>query len=457
MPTVDHKLRVFLCHASQDKPIVRDLCQRLTDEGWIDPWLEEGKLLPGEDWRASIEEAVEVADLVIICLSNNSVNKEGFVQKELRYAREISLEKPEGSIFLIPVRFDECAIPRGLRFIQWTNYFGEDKEKSYSSLLEIFRKRYLQVHHREDDVSSNTHKSLKKEPQPIMSVLSDYFDQVDNFASHPDSAYGVPTGFIDLDVIMNGLKPSNFFVIGSYDSQHKTNFLLSILRNAALIHKKHIAVFLPLGFSNKEMVQHLIAQETGIDLYRLSMGKLTEHEWPLFTHAVEVIGDTHIFLDDSSALTLRHIKEKSRQLALENQIDLIIIDNLQFISRDENFVSPSKDINHIDLKVLSRELNIPILAGVHLKRTMDTRLDKRPQLSDLREFGQLEDLADVIMFIRHPDLYEVDFAAVNLAEVIVAKQNFGRVGIINLVFRSNLGKYENAVTRVLKNEDKKDE
>src|SRR5687767_14941176 len=100
MPSTIRKLRVFLCHASQDKPVVRELRQRLADEGWIDPWLDEKRLLPGEDWRTSIEEAVEQSDLVVICLSNNSVNKDGFVQKELRYAREISLEKPEGTIFL---------------------------------------------------------------------------------------------------------------------------------------------------------------------------------------------------------------------------------------------------------------------------------------------------------------------------------------------------------------------
>ena len=127
----DRKLRIFLCHASQDKPIVRELSQRLAEESWIDPWLDEKKLLPGEDWRISIEKAVESADLVVICLSHNSVNKEGFVQKELRYAREISLEKPEGAIFLIPLRLDECDVPRGLRFLQWADYFGVAKEESY--------------------------------------------------------------------------------------------------------------------------------------------------------------------------------------------------------------------------------------------------------------------------------------------------------------------------------------
>lgn len=137
----DRKLKVFLCHASQDKPVVRELCQRLAGEGWIDPWLDAKKLLPGQDWREEIEKAVDAADSVIIFLSSASITKEGFVQKEMRYAREMALEKPEGSIFLIPVRLDACEAPRGLRFFQWVDYFGEKKEQSYGDLLESLKIR----------------------------------------------------------------------------------------------------------------------------------------------------------------------------------------------------------------------------------------------------------------------------------------------------------------------------
>ena len=151
MPSTIRQLRVFLCHASQDKSIVRELQQQLADEGWIDPWLDEKKLHPGEDWRVSIEEAVESSDLVVICLSNNSVDKEGFVQKELRYAREIALEKPEGTIFLIPLRLEDCDVPRGLRFFQWADYFGEKKEQNYSELLDSFSIRRQQIVRREQE------------------------------------------------------------------------------------------------------------------------------------------------------------------------------------------------------------------------------------------------------------------------------------------------------------------
>jgi hypothetical protein len=127
MPT-KRKLRVFLCHASQDKPVVRDLYQRLKSETWIDPWLDEEKLLPGQDWNLEIEKAVESSDAVIVCVSNTSVAKEGYVQKELRQVLNIALEKLEGAIFVLPVRLDDCPLPRQLRDRQALDYFPDSQQ-----------------------------------------------------------------------------------------------------------------------------------------------------------------------------------------------------------------------------------------------------------------------------------------------------------------------------------------
>jgi formylglycine-generating enzyme required for sulfatase activity len=137
-------LRVFLCHASQDKPAVRELYQLLNAEGWIDPWLDKAKILPGQDWEMVIEKAVEDSDVVVICLSSRSVSKEGFVQREIRYAYDIALEKPEETIFLIPLRLDDCIVPRKLRSFHWVDYFGIEKNSSYSDLLEALNLRYEQ-------------------------------------------------------------------------------------------------------------------------------------------------------------------------------------------------------------------------------------------------------------------------------------------------------------------------
>jgi len=140
MSESNRKLRVFLCHSSQDKPIVRELYQRLNAEGWIDPWLDEEKLLPGQDWDMEIEKAVEAADAVIACLSNNSVTKEGYVQRELKYVLDIALEKPEGTIFIVPVRLEECQSPRRLRTYQYVDYFPKKRRKeAFDRLLESLK------------------------------------------------------------------------------------------------------------------------------------------------------------------------------------------------------------------------------------------------------------------------------------------------------------------------------
>jgi pimeloyl-ACP methyl ester carboxylesterase len=138
------KLSVFLCHASQDKPIVRELYQRLSAEGWIDAWLDEEKLSLGQHWTSTIEEAIDSADSVIIFLSRSSVQKEGYVQRELRHAWNRSLEKPQNVIFLIPFRLDDCEVPHNLRDRQWGDYFGSKKEKTYESLLDSLKQRHEQ-------------------------------------------------------------------------------------------------------------------------------------------------------------------------------------------------------------------------------------------------------------------------------------------------------------------------
>lgn len=128
--STDRKLRVFICHASQDKPVVRDLYKRFSAETWIQPWLDEEELLPGQDWNLEIEKAVESSDAVIVCVSSISVAKEGYVQKELRQVLQIAQNKLEGAIFIIPVRLDECELPRQIKDRQGVDFFPEDRRDS---------------------------------------------------------------------------------------------------------------------------------------------------------------------------------------------------------------------------------------------------------------------------------------------------------------------------------------
>jgi replicative DNA helicase len=201
--------------------------------------------------------------------------------------------------------------------------------------------------------------------------------------------------------------------------------------------------------SNEQLVQRLISQETGIDSQRLRTGKLEDNEWPLFTHAIEVMSDTRIFLDDTPAITPLQLRTKCRRLHLEFRLDLIIVDYLQLMAGDTRTDNRVQEVSYIsrNLKILARELNVPVLAAAQLSRAVEQRSDKRPVLSDLRESGSLEQDADIVMFIYRPEVYEDDPAKENIAEVIIAKHRNGPVGSVQLIFRKSLAKFENAATQ----------
>lgn len=289
---------------------------------------------------------------------------------------------------------------------------------------------------------------MTRDLQPIQKTLSDYYDRISDLALRPDEIHGVPTGFIDLDKLLSGLQPSDLLIVAGRPGMGKTGLALSIAKNAAQTHKKHVAIF-SLEMSNEQLVQRLISQETGIDSQRLRTGKLEEKEWPLFTHAIEVLSDTRIFLDDTPAITPLQLRTKCRRLHLEYRLDLIIVDYLQLMSGDRNIDNRVQEVSYISrhLKVLARELNVPVLAAAQLSRAVEQRSDKRPVLSDLRESGSLEQDADIVMFIYRPDVYEDDPAKENIAEIMVAKHRNGPVGSVQLIFRKNLAKFENAATR----------
>ena len=303
----------------------------------------------------------------------------------------------------------------------------------------------------EKAVFNVSEKRLKHDLQPIRNVLSTYYDRIDDLSKRPDDFHGVPTGFYDLDKLLGGLQPSDLLIIAGRPGQGKTGFLLSIAKNAALTHKKHVAIF-SLEMSNEQVVQRLIAQETGIDSQRLRTGKLLENEWPLFTHAIEVFSDTHIYLDDTPAITPLQLRTKCRRLHMEFGIDLVIVDYLQLMGGDSRNDNRVQEVSHISrsLKVLARELNVPVLTAAQLSRAVEQRTDKRPVLSDLRESGSLEQDADIVMFIYRPDQYEKDSDKQNVAQILVSKHRNGPVGEVELIFRGALAKFENAATKVFR-------
>lgn len=231
----------------------------------------------------------------------------------------------------------------------------------------------------------NTH-----DVQPIKQVMSKVYDTIDELSKRDEEFFGVPTGFIDLDRLLSGLQPSDLLIIAGRPGQGKSGFLLSAARNAAVTHKKHVAIF-SLEMSNEQVAQRMISQETGIDSQRLRTGKLNDDEWPKFTHSIEVFSDTKIFLDDTPAVTPLQLRTKCRRLHMEYGLDLVIVDYLQLMGGDTRNDNRVQEVSYISrsLKVLARELNVPVLTAAQLSRAVEQRADKRPVLSDLRESGCL--------------------------------------------------------------------
>ena len=334
---------------------------------------------------------------------------------------------------------EESAVRR--RMLEAANAIAKLAYKEETGIDEI-------MNDAEKAVFGVSERRLTRDLQPIQKGLSDYYDRIDQLMRRGEDTFGVPSGFIDLDRLLGGMQPSDFLIIAGRPGMGKTAFLISAAKNAAQIHKKHVAIF-SLEMANEQLVQRLIAQETGIDTHHLRTGQLNEDEWPLFAHAIEVLSDTRIFLDDTPGLTPLQLRTKSRRLHMEFRLDLILVDYLQLMSGGIRIENRVQEVSYIsrNLKMLARELNVPVLAAAQLSRAIEQRADKEPQLSDLRESGSLEQDSDVVMFIHRPDLYEKDSLKQNIAAIKIAKHRNGPTGNIELIFRSNLAKFENAATR----------
>jgi replicative DNA helicase len=300
----------------------------------------------------------------------------------------------------------------------------------------------------EKSIFGLSERRIKHDVLPIKTALTNYYDQVEELSKRDDEIFGIPTGLIDLDRLLGGLQKSDLLIIAGRPGSGKTGFLLSVAKNAAQKHKKHVAIF-SLEMSNEQLIQRLIAQETGIDTQRLRSGKLNDEDWDKFTKAIGTLEETVIFLDDTPAITPLQLRTKCRRLHLEHHLDLVLVDYIQLMSGDVRSENRVQEVSYItrNLKVLARELSVPVLAAAQLSRAVEQRTDKRPLLSDLRESGSLEQDSDIVMFIHRPDALDKEIAKQNRAEIIVAKHRNGPTHSgIALVFRTNLTRFENAAT-----------
>jgi replicative DNA helicase len=284
---------------------------------------------------------------------------------------------------------------------------------------------------------------ISKSLVPIREIIKDYYDRIEFLVEHRDETLGVPTGFADLDRLLGGLQPSDLIIIAARPGVGKSSLATTIAGNAALRDNAVVAIF-TLEMSAEQLVQRMISAQTGIDSQRLRLGRLEDTEWVHFTRASGTLSEASIFIDDSPSPSPMEIRTKARRLAAEYDLDLIIVDYLQLMQagdrRSENRV---QEISYISraLKGLARELNVPVVALSQLSRAVESRENKKPQLSDLRESGSIEQDADVVMFIYRDEMYNEDSDRANIADIIVAKHRNGPLDTVALRFDPSLTKF----------------
>ncbi|MFO7635174.1 MAG: replicative DNA helicase [Caldilinea sp.] len=285
---------------------------------------------------------------------------------------------------------------------------------------------------------------IHRDLMPIRAIMTQVVDHIDFLARNQDTLMGVPTGFTFLDRLLGGLQKSDLIILAARPAMGKTSLALNVAQNAAKRYGARVGIF-SLEMSNEQLVQRLLSMETGIDSHRLRLGQVHDEEWPILLEAANLLANTAIFIDDTPAATVNEIRTKCRRLYAEHGLDLVLIDYMQLMSgtsvgRESN---RQQEISFISrsLKGLARELNVPVIALSQLSRAVESRSDKRPMLSDLRESGSIEQDADVVLFIYREDYYIEDTDRQNIADLIVAKHRHGSTGTVSLYFRKELTQF----------------
>ena len=270
----------------------------------------------------------------------------------------------------------------------------------------------------------------------IRDLLEKTLDHIEALYERGETITGVPTGYTDLDERLAGLQPSNLVIVGSRPAAGKTSLALGMAAHAAL-HANRAVLFFSLEMSHLELTQRLLCAEARVDATRLRNGQLLESDWPKISHAVGRLGEAEIYIDDNPHLTVMEIRAKARRLKSRlGGLGLIVVDYLQLMTGRREAENRQVEVSEISrgLKILARELEVPVVALSQLSRNLEMRSDKRPVLADLRESGSLEQDSDVVLFIYRDELYNPESADRGTAEIIVAKHRNGPTGAVQLAF-----------------------
>ncbi|MBI2252161.1 MAG: replicative DNA helicase [Armatimonadetes bacterium] len=277
----------------------------------------------------------------------------------------------------------------------------------------------------------------------LKDILTGAFEKIEELYARKAHITGVPSGFKEFDTYTAGFQPSEFIVIAARPSMGKTAFCLNVAQYVAIYEKLPVAVF-SLEMSKDQLVQRLICSEAGVNAQKLRTGRLEDADWPNITRAMAVLSEAPIFIDDTPGLTVLEMRSKARKLKIKyGGLALLIIDYLQLIRSSYRIENRNQEISEISrqIKNLSKELNIPVIALSQLSREVEKRGDKRPQLSDLRESGAIEQEADLVAFIYREEYYNPTTPQKNIAEIIISKQRNGPTASVELGFLKEYTKF----------------
>ena len=280
---------------------------------------------------------------------------------------------------------------------------------------------------------------------PIKDILVDSFTQLEELYNRKQHITGVPTGFSDLDYRTAGLHGSELILVAARPAMGKSAFALNIATNAAVQAKVPVVIF-NLEMSKSQLVNRILCSEAMVDSNKIRTGKIEEDDWVKLATALGPLSEAPIYIDDTPGITVTEIRAKCRKLKLEKNIGLIVIDYLQLIQgTGKRNASREQEISEISrsLKILAKELDVPVIALSQLSRAAEQRADHRPMLSDLRESGAIEQDADIVMFLYRDDYYNPDTEKKNIAEVIMAKHRAGSTGTVELLWLGNYTKFVN--------------
>ncbi len=295
----------------------------------------------------------------------------------------------------------------------------------------------------EADLYAVSESSQKGDLAPLESILTQSFDRMEMLHRNKDQLRGVRTGFKDLDRLTAGLQKSDLIILAARPAMGKSTFAQNLAYNVASREKKAVLIF-NLEMSNDQTVDRMISEASGVDSFNIRTGKLTEEDFSKISEAMGEMAEAPIFLSDKPSMTVLEMKTMAQRQAHKTPLGLIVVDYLQLMSGSKNYGDNRvQEISEISrgLKLIARELNVPVVALSQLSRSVEARPDKRPMLSDLRESGSIEQDADIVMFLYREDYYNPDTERQHITDLIIAKHRNGPTGNVELYFHPDRLKF----------------